>query len=57
MVGIVVREEKELNAIINDIEENAVYEKTFYKGLIENKKTVPVKRTDIFIYSINCLNF
>ena len=46
MIGIIVAEEKELNAVKNimkDIEEINMYEKTFYKGTIENKNTVVVK--------------
>ena len=46
MIGIIVAEEKELNAIKNimeDIEEIIIYEKIFYKGLIENKNIVIVK--------------
>ena len=46
MIGIIVAEEKELNAVKNimkDIEEINIYEKTFYKGTIENKNIVVVK--------------
>jgi adenosylhomocysteine nucleosidase len=46
MIGIIVAEEKELNAvrqIMNNIEEINIYEKIFYKGLIENKDVVVVK--------------
>ena len=46
MIGIIVAEEKELNAVKNimkDIEEINMYEKTFYKGTIENKNIVVVK--------------
>ena len=46
MIGIIVAEEKELNAVKNimsNIEEINIYEKTFYKGIIENKNVVVVK--------------
>ena len=46
MIGIIVAEEKELNAvkeIMNNIEEINIYEKIFYKGLIENKEVIVVK--------------
>lgn len=46
MIGIIVAEEKELNAVKNimkNIEEINIYEKTFYKGTIENKNIVVVK--------------
>ena len=46
MIGIIVAEEKELNAvkeIMNNIEEVNIYEKIFYKGLIENKEVIVVK--------------
>ena len=46
MIGIIVAEEKELNAvkeIMTNIEEINIYEKIFYKGLIENKDIVVVK--------------
>lgn len=46
MIGIIVAEEKELNAvkdIMESIEEINIYEKIFYKGLIENKNVVVVK--------------
>jgi len=46
MIGIIVAEEKELNAvkeIMTNIEEINIYEKIFYKGLIENKNVVVVK--------------
>ena len=46
MIGIIVAEEKELNAvkdIMESIEEINIYEKVFYKGLIENKNVVVVK--------------
>lgn len=43
MIGIIVAEEKELNAvkeIMENVEEINIYEKIFYKGLIENKNVV-----------------
>ena len=46
MIGIIVAEEKELIAvkeIITNIEEISIYEKIFYKGIIENKNVVVVK--------------
>lgn len=46
MIAIIVAEEKELNAvkeIMESIEEINMYEKIFYKGLIENKNVVVVK--------------
>ena len=46
MIGIIVAEEKELNAvkeIMNNVEEINIYEKIFYKGLIENKDVIVVK--------------
>ena len=46
MIGIIVAEEKELNAVKNEIiniEEINIYEKIFYKGLIESKEVVVVK--------------
>jgi len=46
MIGIIVAEEKELNAvkgIMESTEEIKIYEKVFYKGLIENKNVVVVK--------------
>lgn len=46
MIGIIVAEEKELNAvkdIMESIEEINIYEKIFYNGLIENKNVVVVK--------------
>ena len=46
MIGIITAEEKELNAIkeiMKNIEEVVIYEKIFYKGLIENKQVVTVK--------------
>ena len=45
-IGIIGAEEKELNAvkeIMNNIEEVNIYEKIFYKGLIENKEVIVVK--------------
>jgi len=46
MIGIIVAEEKELievKKLINNIEEIKIYEKIFYKGIIENKNVVVVK--------------
>ena len=46
MIGIIVAEEKELMAvkeIMNNIEEINIYDKKFYKGIIENKKVIVVK--------------
>lgn len=46
MIGIIVAEEKELSAIkeiVTNVEEISIYEKVFYKGLIENKEVVVVK--------------
>jgi len=46
VIGIIVAEEKELNAvkeIMREIEEISIYEKTFYKGLIEDKNAIVVK--------------
>ena len=46
MIGIIVAEEKELNAvkeIMESTEEINIYEKIFYKGLIENKEVIVVK--------------
>lgn len=46
MIGIIVAEEKELIAvkeIMKNIEEINLYEKIFYKGIIENKNVIVVK--------------
>jgi len=46
MIGIIVAEEKELNVvkeIMESIEEVNIYDKIFYKGLIENKSVIAVK--------------
>jgi len=46
MIGIIVAEEKELSAIKDimiNIEELNIYEKVFYKGIIENKEVIVVK--------------
>ncbi len=46
MIGIIVAEAKELKAIIDimdSIEEIKIYEKIFYKGIIENKNVIVVK--------------
>lgn len=46
MIGIIVAEEKELLAVkevMTNIEEINVYEKIFYKGLLENKNVIVVK--------------
>lgn len=46
MIGVIVAEEKELTAIkdiMENIEEINVYEKIFYKGLIESKDVILVK--------------
>lgn len=46
MIGIIVAEEKELLALLNIMtnkEEINIYEKIFYKGLIENKEVIVVK--------------
>ena len=46
MIGIIVAEEKELTAVKNimtDIKEVSIYEKIFYKGLIDNKNITLVK--------------
>lgn len=46
MIGIIVAEEKELLAVkevMINIEEINIYEKVFYKGLIENKDVIVVK--------------
>ncbi len=46
MIGIIVAEEKELLAVketMNNIEEINVYEKIFYKGIIESKDVIVVK--------------
>ena len=46
MIGIIVAEEKELIAVKNimdDIKEVSIYEKNFYKGLIDKKNVIVVK--------------
>ena len=46
MIGIIVAEEKELIAVKNimdDIKEVGIYEKIFYKGLIDKKNVIVVK--------------
>lgn len=46
MIGIIVAEEKELSAVKDvmiNIEELNIYEKVFYKGIIENKEVIAVK--------------
>lgn len=46
MIGIIVAEEKELIAVKNimvDIKEISIYEKIFYKGLIDKKNVIVVK--------------
>ena len=46
MIGIIVAEEKELLAIkeiMSHIEEVEIFEKIFYKGIIENKNVIVVK--------------
>ena len=46
MIGIIVAEEKELIAVKNimdDIKEVSIYEKIFYKGLIDKKNVIVVK--------------
>lgn len=46
MIGIIVAEEKELEAIkeiMYNIKEENIYEKIFYRGLIENREVVAVK--------------
>lgn len=46
MIGIIVAEEKELLALLEVIqtkEEIKIYEKIFYKGIIENKNVIVVK--------------
>ena len=46
MIGLIVAEEKELLVIKNimqDINEIVIFEKTFYKGIIENREVVLVK--------------
>ena len=46
MIGIIVAEEKELLALLDVMEtkeEIKIYEKTFYKGIIENKNVIVVK--------------
>lgn len=46
MIGIIVAEEKELLAVKNimkNIEEINIYEKIFYKGIIEDKSVIVVK--------------
>jgi adenosylhomocysteine nucleosidase len=46
MIGVIVAEEKELLAVkevMENIEEISIYEKIFYKGIIENKDVIVVK--------------
>ena len=57
MIGIIVAEEKELNAvkeIMNNIEKINIYEKIFYKGLIENKHVIVVKSNVGKVNSARC---
>ena len=46
MIGIIVAEEKELlevKKLLSIVEEIKIYEKIFYKGLIEGKSVILVK--------------